>query len=98
MTTFPNGELDLDGRLDRPWGRLWLQFVEPRHTVKRLATLALLAIGLELAAASFDPFQGVKPLAVFIQSDPWAMVMGADTPRVALYEDATVIFAKKTTQ
>ena len=47
------------------------------------------------AAADFDPFQGPKPIAVFIQSDPWAMVIGSDTPRVAIYENGDVIFAKK---
>jgi hypothetical protein len=46
-------------------------------------------------AADFKPFDGPKPVAVLIQSDPWAMVVGADTPRVAIYEGGEVIFAKK---
>lgn len=49
---------------------------------------------LGVLAAEFDPFVGPKPLVVFIQTDPWAMVMGADTPRVAAYEDGTVVFIR----
>src|SRR5688572_4049478 len=48
------------------------------------------------AAKDFDPFQGPTPLAVFIQSDPWALVIGSDTPRVAIYENGDVIFVKNT--
>ena len=58
--------------------------------------LALLISTASLRAADFHPFDGPKPMAVFIQTDPWAMVIGADTPRVAVYEDGTVVFAKKT--
>ena len=47
------------------------------------------------SAAEFDPFDGPVPVAVFIQTDPWAMVIGSDTPRVAIYENGDVIFAKK---
>lgn len=46
-------------------------------------------------AAGFDPFAGPKPLAVLIQSDPWAMVIGSDTPRVAIYENGRVIFVQR---
>lgn len=46
------------------------------------------------AQAKFDPFDGPKPLVVFIQSNPWAMVIGSDTPRVVLYENGDVVFAK----
>jgi hypothetical protein len=48
-----------------------------------------------LSAAAFDPFEGPKPIAIFIQSNPWAMVIGSDTPRVAAYENGDLIFAKK---
>jgi hypothetical protein len=46
-------------------------------------------------AASFDPFAGTPPIAILIQTDPWSMVIGSDTPRVAIYENGEVIFAKK---
>jgi hypothetical protein len=64
-----------------------------------MRTLLAIIVGTCLTsvsrAADFDPFQGPKPIAVFIQSDPWAMVIGSDTPRVAIYENGDVIFAKK---
>src|SRR5215468_8247527 len=63
--------------------------------MKRFAFILLSVAGLNLFAAEFSPFDGPKPMAVLIQTDPWAMVMGADTPRVAVYEDHSVIFLKK---
>jgi len=57
--------------------------------------LALVMSALNVDSAQFHPFEGPKPIAVFIQTDPWAMVMGSDTPRVAVYEDGTVLFLKK---
>jgi hypothetical protein len=33
-----------------------------------------------------------KPSIVLIEYDPWAMVIGSDTPTFALYEDGTVIY------
>jgi hypothetical protein len=59
-----------------------------------LAIIAALCVTRVCAAVDFDPFQGPKPLAVFIQSNPWATVIGSDTPRVAIYENGDVIFAK----
>ncbi len=60
-----------------------------------LAIIVAFYLATVCAAAHFDPFQGPKPLAIFIQSDPWAMVIGSDTPRVAIYENGETIFAKK---
>lgn len=48
-----------------------------------------------VAGAEFQPYAGPKPIAVLIQTDPWLLMMGSDTPRVAIYEDGTVIFAKR---
>jgi hypothetical protein len=45
-------------------------------------------------AAGFDPYQGPKPLVIFIQSNPWGMAIGSDTPRVAVYENGDAIFLK----
>jgi hypothetical protein len=36
-----------------------------------------------------------KPLFVLIEYNPWAMVIGADTPTLALYDDGTVIYWRK---
>jgi hypothetical protein len=62
----------------------------------RLA-LALFALMLfaSPATAKFDPFAGPKPIAVFTEINPWLMVIGSDTPRVAVYENGDVVFAKK---
>jgi hypothetical protein len=46
-------------------------------------------------AGDFDPYVGPKPLAVFIQTDPWSMVLGSDTPRIAIYDNGDVIFVKQ---
>jgi hypothetical protein len=46
------------------------------------------------AVAEFDPFTGPKPIAVFIQTNPWARVINADTPRVAIYENGDLIFVR----
>jgi hypothetical protein len=58
-----------------------------------------LIIGLGLTglchAANFDPFEGPEPLLVVIEFDPWSMVLGADSPRVAIYENGDAIFVGK---
>jgi hypothetical protein len=64
--------------------------------MRRLAlfflTLLLLA---SPAFAKFEPWAGPKPVAVFTEFNPWLMVIGSDTPRVVVYENGDVIFAKK---
>jgi len=42
-----------------------------------------------------DPFEGPKPIAVLIQTNPWLMVMGSDTPMVAIYENGLVVYEKR---
>jgi hypothetical protein len=63
--------------------------------MNRLIAVLFFLGSLSLHSAEFSPFDGPKPIAVLIQTDPWAMVIGADTPRAAVYEDGTVIFLKK---
>lgn len=60
-----------------------------------LAITIALCLTRLCAAAEFNPFEGPKPLAVFIQTDPWEMVIGSDTPRMAVYDSGEVIFVKK---
>ncbi len=43
-------------------------------------------------AQYFDPFEGRRPIFTLIQTDPWLMVMGSDTPMVCLYDDGTLIY------
>ncbi len=56
--------------------------------------LPLLLIGLcagDAGAGKFEPFAGPKPMAVLIERDPWAGVIGGDTPRTAVYQDGVVV-------
>jgi len=45
-------------------------------------------------AQEFSPFEGPRPLAVMIESNPWLMVIGSDTPSFVLYENGQVIYRK----
>jgi hypothetical protein len=47
------------------------------------------------AASEFRPFDGPRPIAILIESNPWASVIGADTPRVAIYENGDVIYTRR---
>ncbi|MBS0265224.1 MAG: hypothetical protein JSS02_25045, partial [Planctomycetes bacterium] len=46
-------------------------------------------------AEDFDPYAGPTPIAVLIQTNPWASVLDADTPLVVVYENGEVIFVKR---
>jgi hypothetical protein len=45
---------------------------------------------------SAGPRPASNPLIVLVEQDPWAMVIGSDSPRFALYDDGLVIFRSKT--
>lgn len=51
--------------------------------------LALQAVQPGLAQA---PASNAKPVIVYIETNPWLMVIGSDSPQFALYDDGTVIF------
>jgi hypothetical protein len=36
----------------------------------------------------------VRPIVVLLETEPWAMVIGADSPRFALYRDGLVIYRR----
>lgn len=59
-----------------------------------LASLCAFCLTSVCAAADFDPFAGPKPLAVFIQTNPWLKIIGSDTPLVAIYDNGDVIFRR----
>jgi len=63
--------------------------------MKLCVLLVAALVSLPAWAEEFLPFAGPRPLAVFIQSEPWARVRGADLPRFILYEDQTVIYARQ---
>lgn len=55
----------------------------------------LLAIAPSAALAKFDPYAGPKPIAVYIEVNPWLMVIGSDTPNVAVYDNGDIVFFKR---
>jgi hypothetical protein len=59
------------------------------------AIFGVLVTQVDAQEQEFNPFEGPKPIITFIQSNPWANVIGADTPRVAIYENGEVIFVKE---
>jgi hypothetical protein len=58
-----------------------------------------LVLGLILStgasAAAVDPFQGPQPIAVLLETNPWLMVVGSDTPRVVIYADGQVVYVRQ---
>ena len=62
---------------------------------KTLAILSLVLICAVAHALEIDPFKGPKPIAVLIQTDPWLMVLGSDTPMVTIYDDGQVVYLKR---
>ena len=58
------------------------------------STFFFLLLTMPMIVEGFNPFEGPTPVGVFIQTNPWAPVIGSNSPRFALYEDATVIFLK----
>jgi hypothetical protein len=50
------------------------------------------------SASDFQPFAGPQPVVVMLQENPWASVMGAETPRIAIYENGTVIYTRSAKQ
>jgi hypothetical protein len=62
-----------------------------------LPVILLLLLSMQnVMADTFLPFQGPRPLAVLIDTDPWRMVIGSDTPSFVLYEDGQVIYRNRT--
>ena len=57
--------------------------------------LLAIAAAANVAAAGFEPFKGPRPLAILIEQNPWLMVIGSDTPRVAVYENGDVVYVKQ---
>ena len=53
-----------------------------------MKTSILLLILFTFTSISF----GKEPLFVFIEYDPWAMVIGSDSPSFVIYSDSSVIF------
>ncbi len=60
-----------------------------------IAFITVLLTAATAFALDINPFEGPKPIAVLIQTDPWLMVIGSDTPEAAIYEDGQVIQFKR---
>ncbi len=60
----------------------------------KLVVLVLMLIGMTAGAVEFNPYEGPEPVAVLIETNPWAPVAGADTPRVVVYENGQLIYRK----
>lgn len=53
---------------------------------------ALIALLLGTPVFANPPAADAEPVIVYIETDPWTMVMGSDSPRFVLYDDGTVIY------
>lgn len=60
-----------------------------------LSVLLLMFVCATAYALDIAPFKGPKPIAVLLQTDPWMMVIGSDTPMVTIYEDGQVLYLKR---
>lgn len=56
------------------------------------AAVAWLAMAMPALADDLKPFEGPKPIAVMMTTNPWLMVIGSDTPNFVLYEDGQVVY------
>ena len=63
--------------------------VEPKLVQPKRDQVVFYVRPMTLAAARKSGLP--SPLVVLLERDPWAMVVGADSPTFALYEDGTVI-------
>jgi len=64
--------------------------------MKRILVIEIFILTTSLiGVAHSGPFSGPRPIAIIIEQNPWLMVMGSDTPSMALYEDGTFIFTEK---
>jgi len=60
-----------------------------------IAAALLILLCLSAHALEIDPFKGPKPIAVLIQTDPWLMVIGSDTPMVTIYDNGQIVYLKR---
>lgn len=60
-----------------------------------VAAASLILVCVSAHALDIDPFKGPKPIAVLIQTDPWLMVIGSDTPMVTIYDNGQIVYLKR---
>ncbi len=54
-------------------------------------SVLLSAPGAVKAPSVFDPYAGPQPVVVLLETNPWLMVIGSDTPRLVVYENRLVL-------
>ena len=69
-------------------------FAQPIIAMRHLVAALALLIGTALSA-EFDPYKGSAPVLVLMTNDPWAQVIGSDTPRLVAYDDGTIIYQRE---
>ena len=60
----------------------------------RAFLLAFICLNAVCSAKDFEPFAGPQPVAVLLQEKPWAAIMGAETPRMVIYDNGDVIYSR----
>lgn len=56
--------------------------------------LLFFSLMMPCIAGDFEPFAGPAPMAVLIQENPSTDVIGAETPRIAIYDNGDVVYAR----
>lgn len=60
----------------------------------QLGAVPITPTAVPATRTSIQPAAAAEPLVVLIAYDPWAMVIGSDTPQFVLYDDGAVIYRK----
>lgn len=83
-------------------GRLAIQVLSALAAVAAVAAVGLPSTTLAAPVDCTDKLPpsrqdgGVHPIVVLLAADPWADVIGSDSPRLALYDDGMIIFRTST--
>ena len=64
---------------------------------KYLFALLFLVTGSASRAQKLNPVYG-QPIIMLLETDPWLMVIGSDTPSFALYENGQIIYWRRSGQ
>ena len=68
------------------------QFWSQEKLSKVILSFVLLCVSVISFAEKLDPYKGPRPIAVLMQTNPWLMVIGSDTPRLVIYSEGEVVY------